>query len=333
MNSLSQIVQEAEQTFQACQNLVDLQQARAQFLGKKGQLTELLKQLGSASAEERSRLGQELNLAKQAILESADKQEAQLKSAELSKQLDAEAIDVTLPGRGQQRGSLHPVTRVQQRIEDCFNSIGFSVAEGPEIEDPFHNFEALNMPDNHPARDMQDTFYFANGNVLRTHTSSVQIRTMENNPTFPIKIIAPGRVYRSDSDQTHTPMFNQVEGLLVDEKVSFADLKSVLEQFMQSLFGHNLEMRFRPSFFPFTEPSAEVDIRIMDKSHPLYGRWLEVLGCGMVHPHVLKAAGIDDKKYNAWAFGVGMDRLAMLLYGIDDLRMMFESDIRFLKQF
>jgi phenylalanyl-tRNA synthetase alpha chain len=332
MNQLNTIIQNAQAAFDACTDLVALQQAKAIYLGKKGQLTELLKQLGTLSAEERPKAGQLINEAKDVINATADAKETILKDAELQAQLAAEAIDITLPGRGQVRGSLHPVTMTQQRIEDFFHSLGFVVAEGPEIEDQFHNFEALNMPENHPARDMQDTFYFANGDVLRTHTSSVQIRTMEHQKP-PIRIIAPGRVYRSDSDQTHTPMFNQVEGLLVDEKVSFADLKNVLENFMTHFFEQKVEMRFRPSFFPFTEPAAEVDIRLSDKKHPLCGRWLEVLGCGMVHPNVLNSVGIDSEKYTAWAFGVGMDRLAMLRYGIDDLRLMFESDIRFLKQF
>ena len=332
MDSIQVASLQAQSEFENCNTLSDLQQARAKFLGKNGTLTTLLKSLGTMSPEARAVRGQELNQLKQFINAAADAKETILKAAELQAQLAAEAIDITLPGRGQARGSLHPVTMTQQRIEDFFHSLGFTVAEGPEIEDQFHNFEALNMPENHPARDMQDTFYFANGDVLRTHTSSVQIRTMEHQKP-PIRIIAPGRVYRSDSDQTHTPMFNQVEGLLVDEKVSFADLKNMLENFMTHFFEQKVEMRFRPSFFPFTEPAAEVDIRLSDKKHPLCGRWLEVLGCGMVHPNVLNSVGIDSEKYTAWAFGVGMDRLAMLRYGIDDLRLMFESDIRFLKQF
>ena len=247
-------------------------------------------------------------------------------------QLASEAIDVTLPGRKQSLGSLHPVTKTQQRIESFFSSIGFEVVSGPEIEDQFHNFEALNMPAHHPARDMQDTFYFPNGDVLRTHTSSVQIRHMKDRQP-PFRVIAPGRVYRSDSDQTHTPMFNQLEGLMVDENVSFANLKSILQMFMRNFFEQEVEMRLRPSYFPFTEPSAEVDIRLTDPEHPLNGKWLEVLGCGMVHPNVLQAVGVDSETYTGWAFGCGMDRLAMLRYGINDLRLMFESDVRFLRQF
>ena len=309
-----------------------LQQVRAEFLGKKGKLTELLKGLGKLPGEQRKEAGQKINQVKQQVLQIADAKTNSLKDAQLMKQLAADVIDISLPGRGQSRGSMHPVTLTQKRIEAFFKSIGFEITDGPEIEDEWHNFEALNMPDFHPARDMQDTFYFPDGEVLRTHTSSVQIRHMETREP-PFRIIAPGRVYRSDSDLTHTPMFNQVEGLMVDENASFANLKNILERFMQNYFEQDVEMRFRPSYFPFTEPSAEVDIRLTDSDHPMCGQWLEVLGCGMVHPHVLKAVNIDSEKYSGWAFGCGMDRLAMLRYGIDDLRLMFESDVRFLRQF
>jgi len=332
MDDLQNIICTAKEAINNASDLVSLQQIRAEFLGKKGQLTELLKGLGKSPDEQRKQAGQKINRAKQQVQQFAQDKTAALRNAALAKQLAAEAIDVTLPGRSQSRGSLHPVTKTQQRIEAFFNSIGFTVATGPEIEDQFHNFEALNMPEHHPARDMQDTFYFPNGDVLRTHTSSVQIRYMQNKEP-PLRIIAPGRVYRSDSDQTHTPMFNQVEALLVDENASFANLKSILEMFMRNFFEQDVEMRLRPSYFPFTEPSAEVDIRLTDVEHPLCGQWLEVLGCGMVHPNVLQAVDIDSEKYTGWAFGCGMDRLAMLRYGFDDLRMTFDSDIRFLSQF
>lgn len=332
MDEINSLISSAKTAIEQVENLVQLQQVRAEFLGKKGKITGLLKSLGNLSGEDRKAQGQLINQAKQQVLQIADAKTQQLKTAELTKQLAAEAIDVTLPGRGQCKGSLHPVTLVQQRIEAFFSSIGFEIADGPEIEDQFHNFEALNIPEHHPARDMQDTFYFPNGDVLRTHTSSVQIRHMQQNKP-PLRVISPGRVYRSDSDQTHTPMFNQVEGLMVDKNVSFANLKAVLEMFMENFFEQKVEMRLRPSYFPFTEPSAEVDIRLTDKQHPFAGKWLEVLGCGMIHPNVLASVGIDSDEYSGWAFGCGMDRLAMLRYGIDDLRLTFESDLRFLTQF
>jgi phenylalanyl-tRNA synthetase alpha chain len=332
MTDLDTLISNAQTAIHHAVDLNDLQQVRAEYLGKKGKITELLKSLGKLAPEERKSAGQAINVAKQEVAQAAELKTQALKDAELAKQLAAEAIDVTLPGRGQARGSLHPVTMTQKRIEKFFTSIGFDIADGPEIEDQFHNFEALNMPEHHPARDMQDTFYFPEGDVLRTHTSSVQIRYMENNKP-PFRIISPGRVYRSDSDQTHTPMFNQVEALMVDKDVSFANLKAVLEQFMENFFEQKVDMRLRPSYFPFTEPSAEVDIRLTDPSHPFAGKWLEVLGCGMIHPNVLKSVGIDSEEYSGWAFGCGMDRLAMLRYGIDDLRLTFESDVRFLSQF
>lgn len=332
MEDLNKIVQQANQEITGVDNLVDLQQVRATYLGKKGHLTELLKSLGKLPGNQRKEAGQQINDAKQQVLQLAQEKTDDLKHAELMQQLATESIDVTLPGRGQSKGSLHPVTKTQQRVESFFKSIGFTVIDGPEIEDQFHNFEALNMPEHHPARDMQDTFYLAHGDVLRTHTSSVQIRHMKEGEP-PLRIISPGRVYRSDSDQTHTPMFNQIEGLMVDKNVSFANLKSVLEMFMRNFFEQDVEMRLRPSYFPFTEPSAEVDIRLRDLEHPMCGKWLEVLGCGMVHPNVLESVGIDSEIYTGWAFGCGMDRLAMLRYGIDDLRLTFESDVRFLQQF
>ena len=332
MQDLQTIIQQAQAEIADAKDLPDLQQIRAKFLGKKSVLTELMKTLGNATPEERKTLGQAVNTAKDQITAFADYKTLELQAAELAEQLAAEELDVTLPGRRQNAGALHPVTLVQQRVEHIFKSIGFTVADGPEIEDQFHNFEALNIPENHPARAMHDTFYFANGDLLRTHTSTVQIRYMKTNKP-PIRIISPGRVYRSDSDQTHTPMFNQVEGLLIDEHATFANLKSILQLFMSNFFEQDVEMRLRPSYFPFTEPSAEVDIKLTDPKHPLSGKWLEVLGCGMVHPKVLAAVGIDSEKYTGWAFGCGMDRLAMLRYGIHDLRTTFESDVRFLAQF
>lgn len=332
MQDLNNIILQAQTEIASAKNLPDLQQIRAKFLGKKSALTDLMKTLGNATPEERKTLGQTVNTAKDQITEFADAKMSALQAAELAEQLATEKLDVTLPGRRQSAGALHPVTLTQQRVEAIFKSIGFVVADGPEIEDQFHNFEALNIPENHPARAMHDTFYFANGDLLRTHTSNVQIRYMKIHQP-PIRIIAPGRVYRSDSDQTHTPMFNQVEGLLIDEHATFANLKSVLQMFMTNFFEQDVYMRLRPSYFPFTEPSAEVDIKLTDPQHPFCNRWLEVLGCGMVHPKVLASVGIDNEKYTGWAFGCGLDRLAMLRYGINDLRTTFESDVRFLSQF
>ena len=332
MDQFDKIIAEARQALEQATDLAALQQIRAEFLGKKSQLTAHLKNLGAMSAVQRKQAGEKINQAKQQVQQLVQQKATSLKDAALAIQLAEEAVDVTLPGRAQSAGSLHPVVKTQQRIESFFGSIGFSVAIGPEIEDQFHNFEALNIPAHHPAREMQDTFYFPNGDVLRSHTSSVQIRYMENNQP-PLRIISPGRVYRSDSDQTHTPMFNQIEGLMIDQHASFANLKSILQMFMHNFFEQEVEMRLRPSYFPFTEPSAEVDIRLTDAKHPLSGQWLEVLGCGMVHPQVLQAVNIDSEKYMGWAFGCGMDRLAMLRYGISDLRLMFDSDIRFLQQF
>jgi len=337
VQELTELVKQAEQAVAQAADLNDLDQARVQYLGKKGLLTDYLKQLGSLPPEERPKVGQAVNQAKQLLQGRIEARKAELEAARLEARLAAETLDVTLPGRGQRPGGLHPVTRTLERIERLFAEIGFEVAEGPEIEDDFHNFEALNIPESHPARAMHDTFYFDAHTLLRTHTSPVQIRVMEQGEA-PFRIIAPGRVYRCDSDLTHTPMFHQVEGLLVDENVSFADLKGTLDEFLRNFFEQDLKVRFRPSYFPFTEPSAEVDIecvhcrgkgcRVCKQSG-----WLEVLGCGMVHPQVFRNVGIDSERYTGYAFGLGVERLAMLRYGVNDLRMFFENDLRFLRQF
>jgi phenylalanyl-tRNA synthetase alpha chain len=321
----------------AAADLAGLDQARVRYLGKSGELTALLKQLGTLPAEERPAAGQEINQAKVAVQAAIDQRKVILEQASLAARLAAERIDVSLPGRGRRPGGLHPVTRAMRRIERLFANAGFAVAEGPEVEDAYHNFEALNIPEHHPARAMHDTFYFDAELLLRTHTSPVQIRVMEQQAP-PLKIIAPGRVYRCDSDLTHTPMFHQVEGLLVDDQVSFADLKGVLYDFLRNFFERDLELRFRPSYFPFTEPSAEVDIqcvicggsgcRVCKQTG-----WLEVLGCGMVYPEVFRHVGIDPDRYLGYAFGMGVERLAMLRYGIDDIRLNFENDLRYLRQF
>ncbi|MBB5017791.1 phenylalanyl-tRNA synthetase alpha chain [Chitinivorax tropicus] len=326
MQNLNEILDRGLTELQAVQDQVELEQVKARYLGKSGALTELLKQLGQLPAEEKRTVGASINQAKQQFEAAFNQRRDQIAHAALEKQLAAEALDVTLPGRGLQHGGLHPVTLTRQRIEALFHSLGFEVADGPEIESDFHNFEALNIPKDHPARAMQDTFYVENGDVLRTHTSPIQIRYMLEN-SAPIKIVAPGRVYRVDSDATHSPMFHQMEGLWVDEGVSFADLKAVLIDFLRRFFEReDLQVRFRPSFFPFTEPSAEIDV--------LGARgWLEVGGCGMVHPNVLRNVGIDNEKYTGFAFGIGLDRFAMLRYGVNDLRLFFENDLSFLKQF
>ena len=335
---LNQLVTEAEQAIATAADLQALDQVRVDFLGKKGRITERMKALGQLSAEDRPKAGQAINQAKQAVQQSIEKRREALKNAVLAAKLVGEKVDVTLPGRQSAAGSLHPVTRTLQRIEDLFAQMGFSVAEGPEIEDDFHNFEALNIPESHPARAMHDTFYFPDGTLLRTHTSPVQVRVMQAHKP-PLRVIAPGRVYRCDSDLTHTPMFHQIEGLMVDEQVTFTDLKAILIDFLQSFFeSEDLQVRFRPSYFPFTEPSAEADIqcvmcggegcRVCSQTG-----WLEVLGCGMVHPNVFKHVDIDAKTYTGFAFGMGIERLAMLRYGVNDLRLFFENDLRFLKQF
>ncbi|MFQ5644909.1 MAG: phenylalanine--tRNA ligase subunit alpha, partial [Thiogranum sp.] len=311
---------------------------RVHYLGKKGVLTQQLKQLGKLPPEQRPGAGQAINVAKKQVQEALEARKLQLQDAELEAQLSAEKIDVTLPGRGQRSGGLHPVTRTLQRIRQLFSGMGFESVEGPEIEDDYHNFEALNIPEHHPARAMHDTFYIDAHHVLRTHTSPVQIRVMETQPP-PFRIIAPGRVYRCDSDLTHTPMFHQVEGLLVDENVSFADLKGMLEEFLKHFFERDdLGVRFRPSYFPFTEPSAEVDIECVICSGEgcrvcSHSGWLEVLGCGMVHPNVFKHVDVDNEQYTGLAFGMGVERLAMLKYGVNDLRLFFENDLQFLRQF
>jgi phenylalanyl-tRNA synthetase alpha chain len=321
----------------AAADLASLDQARVRYLGKNGELTALLKQLGTLPPEERPAAGQEINQAKVAVQTAIDARKGVLEEAVLSTRLSAERIDVSLPGRGRPPGGLHPVTRAMRRIERLFGNAGFAVVEGPEVEDAYHNFEALNIPEHHPARAMHDTFYFDAELLLRTHTSPVQIRVMEEQSP-PLKIIAPGRVYRCDSDLTHTPMFHQVEGLLVDEQVSFADLKGVLYDFLRNFFERDLDLRFRPSYFPFTEPSAEVDIQCVICGGSgcrvcKHTGWLEVLGCGMVYPEVFRHVGIDPDRYLGYAFGMGVERLAMLRYGIDDIRLNFDNDLRYLRQF
>ncbi|GGK79899.1 phenylalanine--tRNA ligase subunit alpha [Amphritea balenae] len=326
MENIQTLLAEGKQAAEQATSAQDLDQVRVQYLGKKGHLTQLLKGLGALSAEERPQAGAKINEAKQALQDVLNVRKANLESAALEAKLAEETIDVTLPGRGESLGGLHPVTKTLQRIEEFFARIGYSVAEGPEIEDDYHNFEALNIPSHHPARAMHDTFYFNANTLLRTHTSGVQVRTMESEKP-PIRIICPGRVYRCDYDQTHSPMFHQVEGLIVDKDISFADLKGTLEQFLREFFEEDVKVRFRPSYFPFTEPSIEVDIDRGD------GKWMEVLGCGIVHPKVFEYSGIDPEQYTGFAFGMGVERLAMLRYGVNDLRLFFENDLRFLGQF
>ena len=326
MQSLSELVTQAESEIAAASDLVALDAVRVKYLGKKGELTARLKGLSGLSAEERPAAGQEINIAKKAVQEALNTRRDGLQRDALAEKLKADAVDVSLPGRGIARGGRHPVSRAAARIEKIFCNAGFGVRTGPEIEDDFHNFTALNIPENHPARAMHDTFYFPGGNLLRTHTSPVQIRSMVKEGV-PIRIIAPGRVYRCDSDQTHTPMFHQVEGLVIDKGISFANLKAVLHQFVENYFERKAKLRFRASYFPFTEPSAEVDVEWEE------GKWLEILGCGMVHPNVLENAGIDPEEYTGYAFGMGIERLAMLRYGVKDLRTFFENDLRFLRQF
>lgn len=337
MEDLQAIVAEAQILIEKCEALPQLDDIRVAHLGKKGVLTERMKLLGKLSAEDRPSAGQAINVAKQAVQQALEAKKSLLQQQELEAKLSAESIDITLPGRRQGHGGLHPVTQTIERIESLFSQLGFEVKEGPEIEDDFHNFEALNIAENHPARAMHDTFYFDSHTLLRTHTSPVQIREMEKSKP-PLRIIAPGRVYRCDSDLTHTPMFHQVEGLYVDKGVSFADLKGLLADFLHQFFEQDLETRFRPSYFPFTEPSAEADIQcVMCKGEGCrvcsHTGWLEVLGCGMVHPNVFKHVGIDSEEYSGFAFGMGVERLAMLRYGVNDLRLFFENDLRFLTQF
>jgi phenylalanyl-tRNA synthetase alpha chain len=337
MQGLAEIIQQAEEFISNAADLEALDKIRVQYLGKKGQLTEYLKNLGQLPAEERPKAGQAVNQAKEQLQESLNARKKILEAQELKQQLMAGTIDITLPGRGVAVGNLHPVTQTRLRIEAFFTHAGFSIAEGPEIEDEYHNFEALNIPAHHPARAMHDTFYFPDGRLLRTHTSTVQIRYMESTKP-PLKVITTGRAYRCDSDLTHTPMFHQLEGLVVDEQATFADLKGLLQDFLQHFFEQELKLRFRPSYFPFTEPSAEVDIQC----ELCHGKgcstckgsgWLEILGCGMVHPLVLDAVKIDSERYTGFAFGLGIDRLAMMRYSLPDLRMLFENDLRLLQQF
>ena len=337
MADLSEIVATAETEITAAPDLAALDRVRVRYLGKQGVLTDRLKGLGRLSPAERPQAGKLINEAKMAVTAAVQARRVALDNAILEAELESERMDVTLPGRGQPSGGLHPVTRTLDRMEDYFSQLGFQVAEGPEIEDDYHNFAALNIPEHHPARAMHDTFYFGPHTLLRTHTSPVQIRVMEKTEP-PLRLIAPGRVYRCDSDLTHTPMFHQVEGLMVDEDVGFADLKGILHDFLEAFFERESALRFRPSYFPFTEPSAEVDIqcvmcggagcRVCGESG-----WLEVLGCGMVHPQVFTNVGIDNERFTGFAFGIGVERMAMLRYGVDDIRLFFENDLRFLGQF
>jgi len=336
-DAIAKLVKQAQAAIQGAQDLKALDEVRVAYLGKKGEITQRMQTLGQLAPEARKEAGKHINIAKQAIQDAIELRKTALTAAELDNKLSAEAIDVTLPGRGHVSGGLHPITRTLQRIEQLFSQLGFEIAEGPEIEDDYHNFEALNIPESHPARAMHDTFYFDAHTVLRTHTSPVQIRVMKQKQP-PLRIIAPGRVYRCDSDLTHTPMFHQVEGLLVDENVSFAQLKGILDEFLRNFFEADLAVRFRPSYFPFTEPSAEADIQCVQCKGAgcrlcKFTGWIEVLGCGMVHPNVFKHVGVDSERFTGLAFGMGVERLTLLRYGVNDLRLFFENDLRFLQQF
>ena len=336
-SQIETLLSEAETSLAATHDIVALEDIRVRYLGKKGLLTEQLKNLGGLSAEERPRAGKLVNDAKERLQTRLAERKHTLEGAARAVRFSAEKIDVTLPGRGLRVGGLHPVTRTLERLESIFARMGFAMADGPEVEDDYHNFEALNIPANHPARAMHDTFYFDARRLLRTHTSPVQIRYMEANPP-PLRIIAAGRVYRCDSDVTHTPMFHQIEGLMVDESVSFADLKGVLSDFLTAFFETSLKVRFRPSYFPFTEPSAEADVSCVICQAKgcrvcKFTGWLEVLGCGMVHPEVFRHVDIDNERWTGFAFGLGVERLAMLRYGVNDLRLFYENDVRFLQQF
>lgn len=331
MSDTREIVDAATAEVAAAGSLAELDAVRVKYLGKKGALTDQLKNLGKLPAADRPEAGRLINVAKQELTAALDGRKAVLEAAKLEAELASARIDITLPGRGAAIGATHPITLTMNRIEKLFVRAGFEVCDGPEVEDDYHNFEALNIPAHHPARAMHDTFYFGDGTLLRTHTSPVQVRVMESGEP-PFRIIAPGRVYRCDYDQTHSPMFHQVEGLLIDRHVTMGDLKGLLEGFLRAFFEQDdLEMRFRPSYFPFTEPSAEVDIRLAS-AHGI-SDWLEVLGCGMVHPKVLANVGIDAERYCGFAFGLGVERLAMLRYGVNDLRLFFENDLQFLRQF
>jgi len=337
LDNLHSLIESARTEIAERTDLPALEDVRVRLLGKKGEITALLKSLGAMEPEARKAAGAKINEAKDALTKLLDERRVVLEAQKLADQLASETVDVTLPGRGQTIGGLHPVTRVRRRIEQIFRNAGFTIADGPEIEDDWHNFEALNIPANHPARAMHDTFYFGDGRLLRTHTSPVQVRVMQAQQP-PVRVIVPGRVYRCDSDMTHTPMFHQVEGLVVDEGITFANLKACLHEFMKALFEKDVKMRLRPSYFPFTEPSAEVDIscvacggsgcRVCKNTG-----WVEVAGCGVVHPNVLRAVDIDPERYTGYAFGMGIDRLTMLRYNVTDIRMYFENDLRFLRQF
>ena len=337
MDNLEALAGEASKKIEAAADPRALDEVRVAYLGKKGAITALLKSLGGLSAEERPRAGAEINRVKDLLADQIQQRKTELEAAAVAQQLASDTVDVSLPGRGVDSGGLHPVTRTIERIEAFFASIGFESVEGPEIEDDYHNFEALNIPAHHPARAMHDTFYVSDDTVLRTHTSPVQVRVMENREP-PLKVICPGRVYRCDSDLTHTPMFHQVEGLLISEDSSFADLKGLVESFLRAFFEKELAVRFRPSYFPFTEPSAEVDIqcvicggegcRVCSQTG-----WIEIMGCGMVHPSVFTYSNIDAERFSGFAFGMGVERLAMLRYGVNDLRLFFENDLQFLRQF
>jgi phenylalanyl-tRNA synthetase alpha chain len=337
MQNLQVILAAAKSAIEQAQDVKALEQVRINYLGKSGQLTELLKQLGAIPADQRREFGQVVNQAKQQVQEWLQTNEAVLQAKQLQEKLAEESIDVTLAGRGQSLGSLHPVTRIKLRIEQFFAQLGFDMVDGPEIENEYYNFSALNIPEHHPARAMHDTFYFPNGLLLRTHTSPVQIRTMEQQRP-PLRIISMGRTYRCDSDVRHTPMFHQVEGLWVDKELNFANLKWLMQAFLSHVFETNVEVKFRASYFPFTEPSAEVDMTCVHCQGAgcrvcSHSGWIEIGGCGMVHPNVLAAGKIDSEEYTGFAFGMGIERIAMLRYGIDDLRILFENDLRLLEQF
>ena len=330
MTDIEQVTEQALQQIAGASGLDALDALRVSLLGKTGLITLQLKQLGALAPEQRKAAGEQINRSKEAVADALAEKKLALEAIALDQRLASERIDVTLPGRGLLPANAHPVSKTLERISEIFSRMGYQTAQGPEIEDDWHNFEALNFPPHHPARAMHDTFYFPSGHLLRTHTSGVQVRFMQDNKP-PFRMIAAGKVYRSDSDQTHTPMFHQMEGLLVDETSSFADLKGTLAAFVKAFFEQDFEMRFRPSYFPFTEPSAEVDIAWQQPDGST--RWLEVLGCGMVHPNVLRSCGIDPERYTGFAFGLGIERFAMLRYGVNDLRSFFENDTRFLKQF
>ena len=338
MQALDDLKAEATAAIESAEDSAALEKLRVEWLGKKGRVTDLLKSLGQLAADERPKVGAEINAVKQLLNEQIGERKETLQQAAIAAQLAAESLDVTLPGRREDLGALHPITRTIDRMAAYFTALAFEVVEGPEIEDDYHNFEALNIPAHHPARAMHDTFYIDDTHVLRTHTSGVQVRTMETREP-PLRVICPGRVYRCDSDLTHSPMFHQVEGLLIDEDVSFGQLKGIIQDFLHAFFEQDaLAVRFRPSYFPFTEPSAEVDIQCVkcagEGCRICSGTgWLEVMGCGMVHPRVLEMSGVDTERYQGFAFGMGVERLAMLRYGIGDLRLNFENDLRFLAQF